>query len=107
MRVRIVLGVLLFAVSLVAIASCPAGSHPWVDKWGNQICKTFGSGQTTSIQGTTENCPAGTHPWVDGWGNRICKSLEGDRHYHDTSKGCPAGTHSWVDDWGNRICKRF
>lgn len=107
MRTQILVGVLAFAAAFAAIAACPVGSYPWIDQWGNQICKRFDSGQTTTIQGSTQNCPTGTHPWVDEWGNAICKSFQGNQQYYDTSKGCPAGTYPWVDDWGNRVCKRF
>jgi hypothetical protein len=86
---------------------CPIGSFPWVDSWGNQICKSFGTGQTTTIQGNLDNCPTGTHPWVDNWGNQVCQSFNGGQQYYDTSPGCPVGTYPWVDNWGNQVCRQF
>lgn len=87
--------------------TCPTGTAPWVDKWGNNICRDLVSGQTKSIMGSLENCPVGTHPWADSWGNRICKSFGGNKAYYDTSQGCPIGMHPWTDKWGNPICKKF
>ncbi len=86
---------------------CPVGSFPWVDQWGNQICKRSDSGRTTTIEGSLDKCPTGTYPWVDSWGNHICRSFQGGGQFYDTSKGCPTGTYPWVDDWGNPVCKRF
>lgn len=88
-------------------AACPIGSHDWTDSFGNKICKSFGSGETRSVAGSTENCPAGTHPWVDSYGTKICKSFDGAQKLYDTSKGCPPGTHDWVDSYGNKTCKGF
>lgn len=88
-------------------ASCPIGSHEWIDQWGNRICRRIDTGQTTTIRGSTENCPMGTHPWVDSWGNKICKSFDGVKEFHDTSQGCPIGSHPWPDQWGNSSCRRF
>ncbi len=100
--------VFLFFASPDAWAlQCPAGSHPWVDNYGNDICKSFGSGRTIIKEGSLDNCPTGTHLWVDNWGNRICKNFKGNQKYYDTSKGCPIGTYEWVGKWGNRVCKRF
>ncbi len=90
-----------------AEAACPVGSHPWVDSWGNSICKRFSGGATTTIEGSLERCPVGTTPWVDSWGNRICRSLDRRESYYDTSRGCPVGTYQWVDEYGNAVCKRF
>jgi hypothetical protein len=105
---KTIAALLLVSGSIVpSYADCPFGSHPWVDNWGNQTCRMFGSGQTTTIQGSLDNCPTGTHPWTDNWGNRICKSFSGNSQYYDTSGGCPFGTHPWVDNWGNQACKRF
>ena len=100
---------LLFLVAFADIASaaCPVGTFEWVDSWGNRICKSFDTGQTRSIQGSTENCPTGTYRWVDNWGNTICKSFEGNQQFYDTSKGCPVGTYQWVDNWGNNVCQKF
>lgn len=98
---------LLFASPSVMAIDCPAGSHPWTDSWGNPICQSFESGNTTSIQGSTSNCPAGTHPWTDSWGNPICQSFDSKQEFHDTSKGCPTGTHPWTDSWGNPVCQEF
>lgn len=106
-RRSILAALLLMFRGVVYALDCPAGSYPWVDSYGNNICKSHGSGGTTSIQGSTRNCPAGTHPWVDSYGNNVCQSFDNKQQYHDTSKGCPAGTHPWVDSWGNNICKPF
>jgi hypothetical protein len=67
----------------------PNRVFPSLDNWGNQICKTLDTGQTTTIQGSVENCPIGTHPWVDAWGNKMCQSFNGGAQYYDTSGGCP------------------
>ncbi len=105
--------VLLTFLLLATVASsafgqeCPVGSYPWVDAWGNRICKSFDTGRTTTIEGDLKNCPTGTYPWSDEWGNRICKSFEGGQKFYDTSKGWPVGTYPWVDGWGNRVCKKF
>jgi hypothetical protein len=100
----------ILALGIAADANaqqCPIGSFPGVDNWGNQICKSFDSGQTTTIQGNLQNCPTGTHPWVDNWGNQICQSFNGGTQYYDTSGGCPIGSHPWVDNWGNQVCRQF
>ena len=104
------LAVLLFFLlqtSQAAALQCAVGSYPWVDSWGNQICKNYSGGGTNTIQGSVDNCPTGTHPWVDNWGNRICQNSSGNQQYYDTSGGCPVGTFQWVDNWGNQVCKRF
>jgi hypothetical protein len=88
-------------------AECPTGSFPWVDSWGNQICRRFGDGSTATTQPSQPGCPTGTHPWVDSWGNSVCQSFNGGQRYYDTSQGCPNGTYPWIDNWGNRICKFF
>jgi len=106
-RTMIVVAVLVTASVGAAEAACPIGSYEWVDNWGNQICKSFGSGQTTTIEGGLDNCPVGTFPWVDSWGNRTCKSFGSRNQYYDTSGGCPIGTFPWVDNWGNNVCRRF
>jgi hypothetical protein len=68
----------IFAIGIVVNANaCPVGSFPSVDNWGNQICKTFDFGQTTTIQGSIENCPVGKHPWTDNWGNKIARASTG------------------------------
>ena len=101
-------GILFFMTATNVLAQqCPAGSHPWVDDWGNRICRKLGSGQTTTIEGSTKQCPTGTYSWVDEWGNRTCKSFQGNTQYYDTSKGCPVGSHPWTDSWGNAVCKKF
>jgi len=107
--VAVMLGIALVGTLVCsdARAACPIGSYPWVDNWGNRVCKSFSSGQNTTTQGSLSQCPAGSHPWVDEWGNRICQSFNEGTRYYDTSKGCPIGTYSWVDNWGNKICKPF
>lgn len=92
--------------------SCPTGSYPWTDSWGNKICKRHGDGGTASVETRPgQTCPAGSAPWVDSWGNKICReqgaSGKPPTDYYDTSKGCPTGTHPWTDSWGNKICKKF
>ena len=90
-----------------AEAACPIGSFPSVDNFGNQICKGFGSGDTRTLQGTTNQCPPGTHFDVDTYGNKVCKSFSNGQEFHDTSKGCPIGSFPSVDKYGNKVCKRF
>lgn len=88
-------------------AACPTGSYPWVDEWGNNICKRFGSGSTSTIEGNLDRCPTGSYPWTDSWGNRVCRSFGSGSDSYDTSHGCPTGFYPWVDSWGNRVCKSF
>ena len=90
-----------------AEAACPIGSYPWTDSRGNSICKSFDTGQPSSVQGTLSQCPTGTHPWVDSWGNRVCQSFDERQRLYDTSRGCPVGTYEWFDNWGNKVCKFF
>jgi hypothetical protein len=106
MRVVLFTAISLF-FAIQSLAWCPAGSYPWVDHWGNEICRSFESGRTTTIKGNIDSCPAGTYPWVDDWGNQICRSFDSNQQYYDTSQGCPTGTHPSVDDWGNQICLEF
>jgi len=101
------LGVLIVFPATPSHAACPVGTYEWVDNWGNRICKSFGTGETRSIEGNLSRCPVGTYPWVDSWGNSVCQSFGGGQRFYDTSKGCPVGTYEWVDNWGNKICKRF
>lgn len=103
---KTILLTLAVLVPTTALADCPIGTHPWVDRWGNNICQRWGGG-TATIEGSLDNCPIGTHPWVDTWGNRVCKSTLGGTQYYDTSEGCPVGTYEWPDFWGNPSCKRF
>jgi hypothetical protein len=108
MKIILLILAVFFVTPCLALAqNCPIGSHPWIDSWGNQICKSFDSGRATTIEGSLENCPIGTHPWVDSWGNRICKSFQGGQEFHDTSRGCPIGTYPFIDNWGNQACNRF
>ena len=108
MRGKLIAGLLaLLVLPSAALANCPMGSFPSVDRWGNQICQPFGGGPPAAVQGSLESCPAGTHPWADQWGNRTCKSFNSPQQLYDTSKGCPMGTYPWVDQWGNSTCKRF
>jgi hypothetical protein len=97
----------LLAPSRPSAASCPTGSFPWTDNWGNKICKRFGDGSTATIQSITGGCPTGSYPWVDNWGNHICQAFGNDQRYYDTSRGCPTGSYPWVDEWGNKTCKSF
>jgi len=56
---QFILGALLaFGTAVAANAQqwCPVGSFPWVDSWGNQICKALVTEQTTTIQGNLGNC---------------------------------------------------
>jgi len=91
---------------------CPVGSAPWVDTWGNRICRRMDDGSTATTElPRGQTCPTGATPWVDNFGNRICRSMalpgQPRTDYYDTSKGCPAGTHEWIDKWGNKVCKPF
>jgi len=104
---RIFLTLLLLLLSTPAFTECPPGTYPWVDEWGNKICKSIDNDQTRSIEGSTKECPPGTHPWVDEWGNPICEGDLEDQQFYDTSKGCPPGTYPWVDEWGNPICIKY
>lgn len=91
---------------------CPAGSFPWVDTWGNHICRRY-SGQSTATAEAPQGqaCPTGSYPWTDDRGNKICRSYQTGNQpqtdYYDTSKGCPIGTYEWTDNWGNKVCKRY
>ena len=97
---------LLLTLQASTAFACPIGSFPSVNSWGNQICKTFGEGSTSTIQGGLANCPVGSHPGVDSWGNQVCQSFGGGSYY-DTSRGCPTGSYPSVDSWGNQTCKFF
>lgn len=88
-------------------AACPVGSYPWVDNWRNRICKTFDTGQPSSIEGNLSRCPVGTYPWVDNWGTRVCQSFDERQRFYAPSRGCPVGSYEWVDSWGNKVCKSF
>jgi hypothetical protein len=94
-----------------AEAACPIGSYPWLDEWGNNICKRFGSGSTSTIEGSLIGVRLaaipGSYPWIDSWGNRVCRSFNSGSDSYDTSRGCPIGFYPWVDSWGNRTCKPF
>lgn len=92
-----------------AMAGCPTGSYPWVDSWGNEICRAFGSGNTVTISPPAGGgCPYGTFPTRDSWGTAICKEFgRSGQSYYDTSRGCPAGTFQTIDSWGNPACKSF
>ncbi len=106
--VAAVLTILLIGVTAkTSEATCPVGSYPWVDNWGNRICKSFDTGQPQSTEGSLSRCPVGSHPWVDAWGNRVCQSFDQSQRYYDTSRGCPVGSYEWIDKWGNRTCKFF
>ena len=54
-----------------SLDNCPTGTHPWVDSWGNRICKSFGGG--SQYYDTSRGCPVGTYEWIDSWGNEVCK----------------------------------
>jgi hypothetical protein len=107
MRWILAAALVVLGPSAASAINCPMGSHPWVDSWGNQICKRFDDGSASRVQGSLDSCPMGTHPWVDSWGNRTCKSFNSPQQLYDTSKGCPMGTYPGVDNWGNQACKRF
>lgn len=113
-RLAILFGfaIAVFGSSPAASQQCPVGSYPWVDSWGNSICRRHSDGSTATTEvPRNQTCPTGAFPWVDSWGNRICRThgdAEGRRtDYYDTSKGCPVGTHQTVDGYGNPVCKRF
>jgi hypothetical protein len=109
----LILSALVAASALPAYAqSCPTGSYPSIDSFGNQICKRFGDGSTASAKVPRgQTCPTGAYPTVDNYGNQICRSFDSPNKprtdYYDTSKGCPTGTHQSVDSYGNQVCKRF
>src|SRR5713101_1788665 len=39
-----------------ARAECPIGSYPWVDNWGNRVCKSFDTGHNTTTEGSLSKC---------------------------------------------------
>jgi hypothetical protein len=96
----------LLSASPPAPMTCPVGYLPWIDQWGNKICRDI-TGRTTIIETRAGSCPLGTHPWVDGWGNAVCQQFGGHQQFRDLSKGCPIGSYSWPDTWGNPGCKAF
>jgi hypothetical protein len=106
---RIMLFGLLLTFSQAALAmGCPMGSFPWVDNWGNAICKRFSDGSAAVTQTAPgSSCPTGSFPSVDSWGNSMCKSFNGGTNYYDTSRGCPIGTMPWTDSWGNPVCRQM
>ena len=90
---------------------CPMGSSPWVDKWGNNICRRHSDQSTSRVEVPRgQTCPTGSYQWTDTWGNKVCRSHatsgERPRDTYDTSKGCPIGSAPWTDKWGNPVCKR-
>jgi hypothetical protein len=88
--------------------SCPIGTHPWTDNWGNATCQSFETGQNVTTQANPNTgCPNGAMPSIDGWGNRTCQGVNGGPTYYNTSHGCPIGTHPWTDKWGNPTCQAF
>lgn len=103
---------LMGGVAPAQAQSCPVGSYPWTDSWGNKICKRHGDGGTATVETRPgQTCPTGSFPTVDSWGNKVCRDQgaggKPTTDYYDTSKGCPTGTHPWTDSWGNKICKKF
>jgi hypothetical protein len=94
-----------------AVPTCPTGSYPWVDKWGNQVCQPFAGGPPVTVQGSLENCPAGTHPSVDHWGTRICKSIPwpGSRSgvYTIRAKAARRVRIGGLTSAGNAVCRPF
>lgn len=112
----VVLCIVAVASPLGAQQQCPTGAYPWVDNWGNHICRRFEDQSTATVRRPAPNtCPTGSYPWVDSWGNNICRTFNSTdpgpsqprTDYYDTSRGCPVGTYPWVDNWGNKVCKRF
>lgn len=102
----------VLSVAPAQAQQCPIGSYPWVDSWGNKICKRHGDGSTARAEAPKgQACPTGSTPWTDVWGNKICRSQKAGKEpqtdYYDTSKGCPIGTHEWVDERGNKVCKKL
>jgi hypothetical protein len=99
--------VVIALVPVQAWAACPPGTFPFIDTFGNNICKSFDGGATRSIEGNTRNCPPGTLPAMDRYGNNVCQSIQNGQRFYDTSRGCPAGTIPWVDTYGNDVCRRM
>jgi hypothetical protein len=99
--------VLCVAFPSAAWAACPLGSFPAFDNFGNQICKSFDTGATRSVQVPQGQCPRGAHRAVDERGNQICQSDAGGQRYYDTSKGCPNGFIPFPDQFGRMGCKRL
>ena len=60
LRSLVVTGLLALSCYGAAAIECPVGSYPWVDNWGNQICRRFGDGSTATIQPSTPGCPTGS-----------------------------------------------
>ena len=87
-------------------ATCPTGSFPTVDNWGNAICRRIGTGTTATAQpNPATGCPNGSFPSVDGMENNVCKSFNAGPTYYDTSHGCPNGMAPSIDKWGNNTCR--
>src|SRR5207249_6026137 len=88
-------GAVVFALVVATPGhACPIGSYPWVDSWGNSICKRFDDDSTATVRRNPNGpsgCPVGSYPWVDSWGNRVCRGEDGNAY--DTSHGGPIGSY--------------
>ena len=61
-----------------AVAECPAGAYPWVDRRGVEVCKRDMVGPREPAAGG-EACPAGTVAVTDRWGGLTCNKLRSAR----------------------------
>ncbi len=111
MKVAAVFAALALATigsSAAQAQSCPIGSYPSVDNFGNRICKRSSDGSAASTEVPRgQTCPIGAYPTVDSYGNKVCRSSNGGGDSYDTSKGCPTGSYRSVDSYGNKVCKPF
>ena len=61
-----------------AVAECPAGAYPWVDRRGVEVCKRDMIGPREPGVGG-EACTAGTVVATDRWGGQTCRRLNSAR----------------------------
>ena len=61
-----------------AVAECPAGAYPWVDRRGVEVCKRDMVGPRELAAGAAA-CPAGTVAAADRWGGQTCRRLNSAR----------------------------
>ena len=92
--------------SPTAPATCPIGSFPSMDMFGNKICQGGSGHPVTAEVNLATGCPNGAFLSIDNFGNRVCKSMDNKTIYYDTSHGCPIGTHLGMDMYGNQACQR-
>lgn len=91
---------IILALSTVV---CGWGQLPYIDEYGNSICRDVQTGQVRAIDGDTSRCPTGTLSRLTPQGP-ACVSADGSARYFDDRGPCPIGTYPGIDYKGNRAC---